>query len=94
MEVPMLDESEFATVPELYSLGMRTARKGGSRQEQFKALLDHYNGITGFDETEPNAIMHHRISMYGPPCEACGKPYRTPQAKFCAACGHKRVSDE
>jgi hypothetical protein len=94
MELPMLDDSEFALVAELYSLGLRTARKGGSRHEQFKALLDHYNGITGFGETEPNAIMHHRISMYGPPCEACGKPYRTPQATFCAACGRKRMSDE
>lgn len=89
----MLDEREFATVPELYGLGMKSTRKGVSRQEQFKALLDHFNGITGFGETEPNAIMHHRISMYGPPCEACGKPYRTLVATICAACGNKRLID-
>lgn len=40
-------------------------------------------------QTEPNAIMHHAIGMYGTDCENCGKPYRTPKAKICAACGNK-----
>lgn len=60
-------------------------------QKRFKELLDYYNDITGFGETEPNAIMHHAIGMYGTECENCGKPYRTPKAKICAACGNKRT---
>ena len=52
-----------------------------------KAALDRYFAITGFRETNPNALWHHVLSLYGPPCEACGKPLRTPAANWCAACG-------
>lgn len=90
MEIPMLDDAEYAVAGELYSEGVRSRDRTGTRLERFKPLLDYYKEVTGWDETEPNAIMHHCISMYGPPCEKCGKPYRTPKASFCAACGHKR----
>jgi hypothetical protein len=50
-------------------------------------LLARYYEITGFRETNPNAVGHHRLSMYGPPCSSCGKPLRTPRAKSCDACG-------
>jgi hypothetical protein len=50
-----------------------------------------YQELTGFTETSPDAIWHHRLSIYGPPCGACGKPLRTPQAKLCAACGAVRA---
>jgi hypothetical protein len=43
--------------------------------------------MTGLRETNINAIWHHRIAEYGPPCGACGKPLRTPKARLCAACG-------
>jgi len=92
MEIPMLDEEEYWKAYELYGVGMKNWR-GGSRREAFKELLDFYRALTGFDETEPNAILHHRIAQYGPPCEKCGKPYRTPQASFCASCGNKRTLD-
>ena len=82
----MLDDEEFKKAKELYSLGFKNAKPG-----RFKPLLDYYNALTGFAETEANAIMHHCISQYGPACENCGKPYRTPLASLCAACGHKRV---
>lgn len=64
------------------------------RQEKYKELLNYYNDLTGFGETEPNAIMHHSIVLIGPDCENCGKPYRTPLAKLCAACGTKRIKTE
>ncbi|WP_199769339.1 hypothetical protein [Flavivirga eckloniae] len=64
------------------------------RQERFKELLDYYNDLTGFGETEPNAIMHHSLGQIGPDCEKCGKSYRTPKAKLCAACGNKRTLTE
>ena len=89
MEVAMLNEEEYVRAYELYGQGIRA--KEGTRQERFQPLLDFYFGLTGEKETEPNAVMHHRIAQYGPPCENCGKPYRTPQAAFCAACGHKRA---
>ena len=87
MEAPMLDDKEFAVASKLY----RSAReRTGSMSERMQPLLDYYEKLTGSKETVPNAIMHHQISQYGPECENCGKPYRTPQASFCAACGNKR----
>jgi len=86
MDVPMLDEEEFKKAKELYGLGFKN-----TKSDRFKPLLDYYNDLTGFQETEHAAIMHHRIEQYGPICEKCGKPYRTPLASFCAACGNKRV---
>lgn len=88
MEVPMLDEDEFAIASKLYSEGFK--KIGLSMDERFKPMLDYYYSITGFKETEPNAIMHHRITQFGPLCENCSKPYRTPQATFCPSCGNKR----
>jgi hypothetical protein len=61
---------------------------GKSLPERFNALLGYYNQVTGMQETNPNAVLHHFVDAYGPPCEKCGKPYRTPRAKICAACGN------
>jgi hypothetical protein len=90
MEIPMLDEEEYLIAHKLYLESFNRRKSGMTREEGFKPLLDYYKDITGFEETEPNAVMHHRIVQYGPPCEKCGKPYRTPKASFCAACGSKR----
>ncbi|CAL2094443.1 hypothetical protein [Tenacibaculum sp. 190524A05c] len=92
MEVPMLNKEEFEIASALYQKGFRVLKK--DRQERFKELLDYYNNLTGFKETEPNAIMHHSLEQIGPDCEKCGKPYRTPKAKLCAACGNKRMLTE
>ena len=88
MDVPMLNKEEYAVASKLYAKGFKVLNK--DRKESFKELLDYYNNLTGFDETEPNAILHHAIEMFGPHCENCGKPYRTPKAKLCAACGNKK----
>ncbi len=92
MEVPMLNKQEFTIASKLYGKGFQVLKK--DRQERFKELLDYYNDLTGFGETEPNAIMHHSLQQIGPDCEKCGKPYRTPKAKLCAACGNKRILTE
>lgn len=89
MDVPMLDNEEYAIAYKLYANGFK--KLNVERHDRFKELLDYYNNLTGFGETEPNAILHHAISMYGPDCESCGKPYRTPEAKLCVACGNKRL---
>lgn len=92
MDIPMLDSEEGKIASKLLSEGFQEARKlsKASIQENFKKLLDYYKEVTGFEETNPNAIMHHFIDMYGPDCENCGKPYRTKTATFCPKCGNRR----
>ncbi|WP_428229653.1 hypothetical protein [Flavobacterium sp.] len=90
MEVPMLDEEEYKVASQLYRDGFEKGKCNMTRKKRFKDLLDYYKDLTGFETTNPNAIMYHRIALYGPVCENCAKPYRTPKASFCAACGHKR----
>src|SRR5271165_941925 len=90
MEIPMLDEDEFKLVT-----SKRGAKEGESKNDMWERLfgpvLREYERITGFHETNPNAVYHHRLSLYGPPCVNCGKPLRTTRARFCAACGHSRA---
>jgi hypothetical protein len=96
-DVPMLDETEFERVDSLYRASFRSFQQ--FRQEQglspdariniddmFEAVRREYEAMTGMADCHENAIMHHRIAIYGPPCHACGKPLRTPQARLCAAC--------
>lgn len=52
-------------------------------------ILNRYEQLTGFRETNINAVYHHLISLYGCPCVNCGKPLRSPRATRCAACGVK-----
>ncbi|HJR72468.1 MAG TPA: DUF6348 family protein [Luteimonas sp.] len=62
-----------------------------ARQQGFgRAALDKYRELTGFNETNVDALWHHRVGIYGPDCVSCGKPLRTPRASFCAACGTAR----
>lgn len=49
--------------------------------------LDRYFELTDHRETNFNALWHHVIHFYGLPCAGCGKPLRTPAAKWCPACG-------
>lgn len=86
MEVPMLDEIEWAEL----MASQEPHTHGGGFHAQRQALLNIYERVTGFHETNPNAVGHHRIAQYGPPCQECGKPLRTPRAQLCAACGAVR----
>ena len=79
----MLDEAEWAAVVHPHTSSDLRARQG--------AILKAYHRLTGFAETNANAVMHHRLIVYGPPCTACGKPLRTPRSRFCAACGLARA---
>jgi len=78
-EMPMLDEQEYQQVTS-------SRRKGVSLRDSLVPVRAEYQRITGYAETNPNAIYHHRLSMYGSPCKACGKPLRTPRAKLCGSC--------
>ena len=96
MNMPMLDEAQYAIALGLYRDGGRAAKefreqwslplKNASMEERFRPLLAWYEELTGFKETNENAVMHHRLSLYGPPCKHCNKPLRTPQAKLCGSC--------
>jgi hypothetical protein len=100
MDIPMLTESEWDLVaPELangiaqikayreaHNCSLAEARANGYGRK----ALELYEKITGFRETNADALFHHRLSDVGPPCEACHKPLRTPQAALCAECGARR----
>ena len=80
----MLDEDEWSRVTSLLNKGPA----GETREQMFGPLLREYERITGMHETNPNAVYHHRLSTYGPPCAKCGKPLRTCRAKLCGSCMH------
>ena len=82
-EMPMLTDEGFALV----AARSPVPHKISLRQERaWRDFLDEYERITGYRETNQNAIYHHVLSYYGPPCAACGKPLRSPRAKLCGAC--------
>lgn len=95
-EVPLLNEVEWAIVSPLID-NMASMRKdyreqnGGTIKEaQFAVgarLLEEFNRISGFNETNYLAIFHHRRSIFGKECSSCGLLLRTPRASFCANCG-------
>lgn len=103
MELPMLDEDEFAVINGLYSEAFTRTKEFREKhrlrldecpmEELFRPVREAYQQITGVFESNHLAIMHHRISLYGEPCKNCGKPLRTPRAAFCAACGKVADSD-
>jgi hypothetical protein len=96
-DVPMLDEHEWEQVlPDLMTGIIRIQQyrqaHGASIAEAkneiyWRGALERYKQITGFHATDPQALWHHRLQLYGSPCRVCGKPLRTPRAKLCAACG-------
>ena len=102
MDVPMLDEVEWEQVmPHLtgaldeikrYHDAHGVTLVEAKDRVYGRGALDRYHQITGFRENNVNAIWHHRISNFGPPCAMCGRPLRTARAKFCAECGASRKS--
>lgn len=87
MEVPMLNEQEFAIASQLYGKAFKAPIGKVNMVNRFNELLEYYNTLTGWNETVPNAIMHHRINDFGPDCPNCSKPLRTRLARYCVQCG-------
>src|SRR5579859_3901675 len=95
-DVPMLDEDEYAIIHRVIQECFARARQWHGMtldegrlplDELFEPVRAGYARMTGMANCHHNAIMHHRIAIYGPACAHCGKPLRTPRASFCAACG-------
>ncbi|MBU2712619.1 hypothetical protein [Zooshikella harenae] len=99
-DVPMLDESEWAVIhPILIEdkkfITQKRKEYGMTIREVFEAFTTpsciKYYELTGFKETNPDSIWHHRNSALGEDCPSCGKPFRTVKAKLCAACGYEKL---
>jgi hypothetical protein len=74
-EVPMLDDTEFKQAVSLRGTGI----EGDLRERQFGPVLREYERITGFRETNPNAIYHHQLSLYGPRARIAGDRFGHPE---------------
>jgi len=95
-EMPMLDEDEFAIISPLYSTAIegtkrfreefRTTLAETPIEEIFQPVREAYARLTGMENCHHDAIRHHRIRLYGPPCQFCHKPLRTPKATLCGSC--------
>jgi hypothetical protein len=68
----MLDDDEYKLVTSKHET-KGTGGKAEIRERFFGPVLREYERITGFRETNPNAVYHHRLSLYGPPCARCQK---------------------
>ncbi|MRD48918.1 hypothetical protein GHT07_16645 [Caenimonas koreensis DSM 17982] len=100
MDIPMLTDEEWERVAPHLSDGIAQIKKyreehqcslAEAKKKGFgRRALEVYEEITGVHETNADALFHHRLSIYGPPCHACAKPLRTPMARSCAACGAAR----
>ena len=96
----MLDEAEYAEIDVLLTEGIEATqsfrRKHGLPLERvdvnacFRPALDAFERLTGRKEANHLALYHHRLALYGAPCQACGKPLRSPKANMCAACGARK----
>ena len=87
MDLPMLDDQEFTRIRRVAHEAYEQLSGPAAKVSVFRTMLDEYNRLTGFGETNINAVWHHRISIYGPPCPRCGKVLRTPIAYKCFECG-------
>ena len=81
-----LDPESFRRIHEEFASDPDGLQRRLKFEQEYGGMLREYKRITGFPETNPMALYHHKIWMYGPPCEYCGKPLRTPDVKLCGAC--------
>lgn len=99
----MLDEDEWQLIEPLLSLHVHSIKEirqqhhcdlKTARQMAGQPACDLYFEMTGFRETNIEAIWHHRLSLYGPECPRCGQLLRTSKAKMCAHCGLREANCE
>jgi hypothetical protein len=95
-EVPLLSDEEYRPIEELLRdrlAGIKEYRQihNATLEEAKRHSCDEalavYEGLTGTRLSHPDQLYWVRLSRYGRICPQCGKPFRTPQAKLCVACG-------
>ena len=96
MDIPMLDEDEWSRIKALLTNRIEAIKRyreetGASLKDALRdcreqPVLEEYRCITGFQETNVNALWHHRLSLYGSPCVDCGRRLRTPASSGCVDC--------
>lgn len=88
----MLTDEEYLKIVDdpivLYLQVKQFVSKNGLQKEMKHPAADRYRECSGVALAHTFWLLHVRRSDYGPDCPACGKPYRTQMAKFCAECGH------
>jgi hypothetical protein len=95
-EVPMLDEQEYDDIMVLLTAANDESpdyltafgiAKDAAVDELLRPVFDVYEKMTGIRPSNTDRMLHHRLSLFGPPCSKCGKLLRTPRAKKCLMCG-------
>jgi len=90
--VPMLTDEEYREVigdpATLYFQVKMFVSRHGWWTEMKHPAADRFRERTGVTLHHTFWLLHVRRSDYGPDCPSCGKPYRTPRARFCAECGN------
>ncbi len=95
----MFDEVEFRRLEDAHRRCSEDVKEGCRAPNadvvalvnaRFEPMRRLYSEMTGLAESNHLAILHHRISLCGPPCSQCGKVLRTPKSRQCIECGHRR----
>jgi len=106
-KVWMLDDADYAPIGaavDNYVNARKEVRRNGetrlgvaAEREDVAAIgqyaLGLYEDKTGLVLAHPFDLRAVRAALYGPDCQFCSKPLRTPQAKLCAACGEDRATE-
>ncbi|MGL4611666.1 MAG: hypothetical protein ACRCYY_18640 [Trueperaceae bacterium] len=102
----MFTETEYATLRQLWKQGDTEIETYKAKNKNWQSLNDvvqaaykkFFQTYKSFAQIESVAgkigLWHHRIAMYGSPCQHCGKVLKTPKASKCFECGQPRGNDE
>ena len=82
----MLDDGEFRR-----ALSWKGTGTGELREREFGPVLEEYERITGFHETNINAFYHHLVSLYGHPAALVASRFGRQKLNFVPHAGVRRM---